>query len=103
MKPLNQIRRFEVSTPEGWVPVHWEQHDIGDVVRIKPSVSEHDHNLNGNLYVVSVQPTLNVDIVGGAQPEAADGKEGSAPEVIDVPVEQVTDKPKRVRKPRDSK
>lgn len=53
--------------------------------------------------MVSVQPTLNVDIVGGAQPEAADGKEGSAPEVIDVPVEQVTDKPKRVRKPRDSK
>ena|SRR5271168_4920884 len=33
MRPLEQCRRYEIETAEGWVPVHWEQLDVGDVVR----------------------------------------------------------------------
>ncbi len=100
MKPLNQIRRFEVSTPEGWVPVHWEQLDIGHFYRILPSLSEHDHNLNGNLCAVSVPLKLDVEIVGGAQTEATEGEERSAPERIDAAVVKGRDNPKRFRMPR---
>lgn len=34
MKALNACRRTEVKQGDTWVPVHWEQLDKGDIIRM---------------------------------------------------------------------
>jgi hypothetical protein len=33
MRALEDCKRYEVQTDNGWVPVRWEQLDVGDIVR----------------------------------------------------------------------
>ena len=65
MRPLNKARQTECLTPEGWVPVHWEQLDVGDTVRFLKALDEVDPHVTDEEYVVELvgMPYLKIDPV----------------------------------------
>lgn len=63
MRTIEESRKYEVLMSDGsWQPVHWEQLDEGDVVRIVPREDVVDPFLSQcNPFVIAEMPGLKVD------------------------------------------
>lgn len=59
MRPLDKCRKTECYVDGEWIPVHWEQLDKGDLIRVISG--------KGADYpdVVTEQPALQVDPLSG--------------------------------------
>lgn len=61
MRTLEESRKYEVLMPDGsWQPVHWEQLDKGDVVRVNPPLPDDIYH-DGAPFVVVELPALKAD------------------------------------------
>lgn len=62
MRTLEEIRKYEVLMPDGsWQLVHWEQLDVGDVVRsLNPDGTLENSEYLVNPFMIDDYPALKV-------------------------------------------